>query len=840
MRFHTTYRQSVLCGAALVALTVGLSANSTAQAADVADKTDAVALEEVIVTAQKRSENLQTTPISVAVVTAKAVEDRHIYSLTDLNDGSAPGLRVTPFASRPYNVILSMRGVGIMSDTNQPAMDSGVGVYLDGVYLARPQGLDAGIYDIESIEVLKGPQGTLFGRNTEAGALNITTKKPTGEFGLNVIAGVGNYGSHEGQLHLNLPEWNNFAFKLDAMTNAHDAWVENPMPGQEGWGVAKRQGARAQIRWTPTDNFIADYAYDTGSTEDTNTYGYTVKAAFGPGTRPIAQATPVVGHRYDVAPLGVPNRLTPGNQSGHNLTLTWNPNTWLTVKSITSYRDLLQEQWSQAGTDSLGAPRNQNERLFARTSLASFDQTQYSEEIQALGEVGRFKYIVGALAFQEKVEDQAQAYFSMVWDDFAANGVSGYSAKPVIYGPNGCEANCIVGQETSNRNGKPITTLVTPLNPYIGVDRASRATTTSYGVYSQVTWTPPIFNDIVHLTGGLRWTNDRKSGELFVVNNFTPLQKDGITYAPINSFSSWKRIDPMVNISVDVSENTMAYGKWSRGYRSGGFNSRSITYSAFNPEELSMYELGVKSEFFDNRARFNIAAYTGNYDDVFYNISGTYYTFNANGTVNTQNPRTIEDTYNMSGRGKVSGVETDFQFVPMRGLTLSGTYTYAYVKMPLFNDPLPRYVNVGGVTVAQYNDPTTYHQLYTPANSATAAVDYKTEFEHFTLSAHVSGSWNGGYYTSAGDVATGTVNGKTTYLGQLKTQPGTSVNARLALSDIAIAETGGRMTISLWARNLFNAEYMVARSGSYSRDASAVTGAFNDPRTFGGTLGVKF
>ncbi|HEY9235640.1 MAG TPA: TonB-dependent receptor [Phenylobacterium sp.] len=823
---------------------MGLAAPALAQESAIAALSSvdsAIGLAEVVVTAEKRETNLQKTPISISVVTAAAMEDRHIYSLTDLNDGSAPGLRVMPYASRPYNMILNIRGVGIMSDTNQPAMDSGVGVYVDGVYLGRPQGLDAGLYDLESVEVLKGPQGTLFGRNTEAGALNIVTKKPTGQFGLNMVAGIGNYGSYESQFHLNLPEWHNLAVKLDGVVMAHDGWVKNPMVGQEDWNAVRRRGLRAQLRWAPTDNFTADYAYDTGITEDTGVYGYTVKAATGPGARPLAQATPLVGHRYDVAPVGVPNRFSPGEQSGHNLTLTWDVRPWLTLKSISSYRELYQEQWSQGGTDSLGAPRNQNERLFARYSLASFDQYQYSEEVQALGEAGRWTYIVGALAFHENVHDQAQAYYSMVWDDFAANGVSGYSASPIVYGAAGCIANCIAGQETSNRYGHPVTKLVIPLNPYIGVDRASKANTDSYGVYGQATYTPPIFNDIIHVTGGLRWTYDRKRGQLYVVNNYTPLQADGVTYAPINGSGSWKRVDPMINISVDVAENAMVYGKWARGYRSGGFNSRSITYSPFDPEEISMFEVGLKSEFFGHRARFNIAGYTGDYENVFYNISGNYYTYNADGTVNTQNPRTVEDTYNMDGKGKVSGVEADLQVMPIDGLTLSATYTYAHVRMPLFKDPLPRYVNVGGVTVPQFNDPTLYHQLYTPTNSATGAVDYKRDFMNYSLAAHLDASWNDGYYTSTGDIATGTdANGKTTYLPQLKTESGVIFNGRVSLGDIALADMGARMTVSFWVRNLFDAEIMTSRSGSYTRAASSVSGAFNDPRTYGVQASVKF
>ena len=184
------------------------------------------------VTAERRATNAQKTPISISVVTAQAVQERHIYSLSDMADGSAPGLTVTPYANRPFNVILNIRGVGIMTDTNQPSGESGVGVYLDGVYLGRPQGLDAGLYDVQAIEVLKGPQGTLFGRNTEGGALNITTKKPTGQFGAEVLGGLGNYGSYESQFHLNLAEFHGFSVKLDGMIQSHDGWVKNPMAGQ--------------------------------------------------------------------------------------------------------------------------------------------------------------------------------------------------------------------------------------------------------------------------------------------------------------------------------------------------------------------------------------------------------------------------------------------------------------------------------------------------------------------------------------------------------------------------------------------------------------------------------
>ena len=120
-------------------------------------------------------------------------------------------------------------------DANQPAREQGVGIYIDGVYLGRQHGLNAALFDVERIEVLKGPQGTLFGRNTEGGALSIVTKAPTGEFGGRVSGGIGNYGGYNGEVHVDLPEFHNFSVKLDGVIQHQDATTKNPLAGQTGW-----------------------------------------------------------------------------------------------------------------------------------------------------------------------------------------------------------------------------------------------------------------------------------------------------------------------------------------------------------------------------------------------------------------------------------------------------------------------------------------------------------------------------------------------------------------------------------------------------------------------------
>ena len=786
-----------------------------AQAAAAADAADApgVGLEEVVVTAEKRETNLQDTPISISVLSAEAMADRHVQSLTDLNDGSVPGLRVAPFASRPFAVILNIRGVGIMTDTNQPARDPGVGVYVDGVYLGRPQGLDAALYDVERIEVLKGPQGTLFGRNTEAGALNITTKRPSGQFHLNMVGGVGNYGSYEGEFHLDLPEYNNLRLKLDGVVNARDGFVENPLAGADDWGQVERRGLRVQLQWRPMPNLVANYAFDIGRTEETTLFSHQIAL----GTQRVAAVTPPLPHRVDEGPIGVPLEPSIGKQWGHTLNLTWDVSEALTIKSISSYRDLYQNQFSAPGGAGTPAPATAASLQFLRYSLAEFDQYQYSQELQAIGSFGRLEYVVGALAYHEDVEDQAQAYFTLQFDALGA----GTSYFVIPYGPN----------NIANLNGKPaVTDLVKPLFPYAGVDRASDVETDSYGVYGQATWTPPIWNDRVHLTGGLRWTNDRKAGRLLVVNNALPVNNRGVA-GFIGFKDSWKRVDPMVTVGFDVAPDVAIYGKWSTGYKSGGANSRSLSYGAFDPETVSMFEVGAKTEFFEHRLRFNIAAYTGDYKDIQYDYVAPYYNLNPDGSISTVGTRTTEDTINAPGEGKVRGVEADAMLAPIQGLTLSASYTYNYVRLPDALNPFPTFVpGVGMVFATQAQ---TRHQLYTPENSATLAIDYEMPVQDVTLRFHADANWNDGYYTNASDVAI--AGGR--FAPQLETQEGTVVNARVSITDVPLAETGGVLTVSAWVRNLFDEEHLVTRSLSVT---SGITGAFNDPRTFGVQVSARF
>jgi len=801
MNSRYSRRQMALCSvAASVLVLIGASSASaadvTAEAAT-ATPEGQTGLSEVVVTAEKRTTNLQKTAISISVLSEDQLESRHVQSLTDLVTGGIPGLRITPFASRPFSLILNIRGVGVMFDTNQPARDAGVGVYVDGVYLGRPQGLNAALYDVQSIEVLKGPQGTLFGRNSEGGALNITSKKPTGEFHLDATAGVGNYGRHEGELHLDLPEYNNVSIKVDGVIAGRDGIVKNPLAGASDFGAFDRRGLHAQLQWQPTSKFSANYTYDTSHDESATLYSNNVQA----GTNKLAPITPIQPHRVKSAAVGIPLQPSIGNQSGHALTLKWDVSPSLTIKSISSYRELDQTQWQNTPSGAVFTPNG----LFGRYSLAEFVQDQYSQEFQAIGDIGRFKYVAGALAYHENVDDMAQAYNSM---QFNADGTN---ATVLPMGP----------------NIKPVAIDIPTLFPYAPIDRASRVGADSYGVYGQVTWTPPLFNDIAHLTGGLRWTKDKKDGELYVVNNALPVDQFGKSVV-LGFSKSWSRVDPMVTLAIDVTPDVQTYFKWSTGYKSGGANSRSLSYKAFNPEEVSMFELGAKTEFLDRRARFNIAVYSGEYTDVQMDFSAPYYSFDANGKIITTatTTRTTTDTINVPDTARVSGVETELTLAPADGLTLSASYTYAHVDLPPTLNPFPTYVPGVGMVVA--TTPTNLYQEFTPEHAATAAVDYVRPLGNFKLRTHLDASWDSGSYATDRDP------GPT--LKAIKSEPGLVFNGRISLADIELAGSDARLSVSLWARNLFNEEHLYTRTVSLT---SGRSGSFNEPRTFGLEAKVK-
>jgi iron complex outermembrane receptor protein len=749
-------RIALLAGTAALAAALPLAANAqTASLTAVA----AASLDEIVVTAQKRATNLQDTPIAISVMTAESLDARHVQSLADLGDGAIPSLRVAPFFARSSALTLGLRGIGASGDANQPARDQAVGVYINGVYLGRAQGLGSALYDLERIEVLKGPQGTLFGRNTMGGAISIVTRRPSGQFRMNTAAGFGNYDGYRAETHVDLPEFNGVSVKVDGVISKRGGTVKNPTSsGQPDFNSYDKHGFQIEAMWNPTEDFTVDYAYDN-SYDGTTPYFVQLLAK---GSLPLAPLAPPQPDRAKSALIGVPLRLSEGKTSGHRLNLEWQAADWLELKSITAYRELDQGQYDNGATAlSVYAPNG----LFSRYSIANVYQNQFSQEVQFLGHLPQVEFAAGVFFYREHVRDSAQTPNTLQW----------------------------------NATGTAYTTL-TPNLATVPFDRASHAKTRSYGVFGQATWTPASLEQL-HVTVGGRMTYDKRTGTLDVVNGALPsyVNSAGRTVVGVIPLDEkWDRFDPMVDVAYDLTSDVNVYAKWSTGYKAGGANSRSLTYRPFDPETVSMYELGAKSEFFDRSARLNVAAFYGEIKDI-------QVDFNA--IIPGNNRGTLETTN--AGAGTTRGFEADFTLAPIDGLTLNLNYAWTKVKYSKAFNPFT-------------NAQSSVNPLYTPENALSGSVDYQRPLMGATVKAHIDANLADAQFTSTSDA---TLSGK----------PFT-VNARLAIADIAVRDDAN-LEIAVWARNLTDNAYTFLRNTS---PALGQYGIYNEPRTYGVEARVKF
>ena len=628
-------------------------------------------LEEVVVTATKRETSLQETPISMNVQSAQDLDQRHVQSLLDFGDGSVPGLNVATFEARQTALTIGIRGI-VPLDANQPAREAGVGVYVDGIYLGRQHGLNAALLDVERIEVLRGPQGTLFGRNTSGGALSIVTRRPTGVFEGEFETGFGNYGSWGTEAHVNLPEFAGISAKVDYVKQYQDATIENPLEGQEGWNFFDRDGMRFSAQWE-NDRLQAYYVYDQGT--DLNTPFYSQLLNFDPnnnGLTPLPDFIVVEGDdRMEVADIGVPQQASSNETSGHTLHLTWSTD-WFDIKSMTGYRDLESEQWDNSG-GAHRVPAPKPDQVFSRYSLSQMKQDQVSQEFQIIGETNTMEYVGGVYYFRENAMEEAATPSTNRWN----SDLSGYTINdPSTW---------------AYENWR--------------IDRGSRAESTSMGVFGQTTYT----NDnlpFLHFTVGGRYTQNEKVGQLYKVKGLD---------AEWDLDIEESRFDPVAIVAWDATEELNVYAKYATGYRSGGASSRSLTFRGFGPEIVKSYEAGAKwqsprmaanaSAFMMDRTGSQIDFSQVNFDPI------------------TQSTRNTLETLNAPGTTEIYGLELDAEFALTDGLTVSGAYTYTNTEVPDTVNPFNGELQEVFI-------------VFTPENVVNVGVDYNRYFEKFSLSAH--------------------------------------------------------------------------------------------------------
>jgi len=578
-------------------------------------------LEQVMVTAQKREESLQEAPLSVSVLSGRELEARGVTALTDMLSGGVPSLRISTFIGRTSTLSMAMRGIN-SGDSTQISRDSGVAVYLDGVYVGRTQGLGGELLDIERMEVLKGPQGTLFGRNAAGGALNVISRKPSGEASFSQTVGLRSQDGFKLVTRVDLPRTHGFSAKLDATINEREGLVENPLESAWDFSEYKRWGVRGQVLWDGAEDFSALYSYDLS--EDRSTPYYLHIARLAPTARPLAPMFSLESDPVEQARTGVPLRPSVGKMGGHQLVLTWLPAEATEVKLISAYREIDQSQFDNwAGTSESFRPN----RAFGRASLARVKQHQFSEELQVVRDFGRFSLVGGAYYFDERAMDEALEFYTNQFNE------DGTAASVVRSGPEG-----------------------------VDVTRASVNHTDSRALFLRGTWRPPVFEDRLSGSIALRYTNDRKAGRLTTLF--------GAPAPPEDRYSlETSRVDPSASLAWQVNPDLNAYIRWDMGYRAGGASSRSVRFRSFGPEELESWEVGLKSEFWNHSARVNVAVYDMSYRDLQVSFFSPDNAVNAE-TINTDRPASIQ------------GAEVDIAVSPTPRLRLSGSYAYTRVRIP--------------------------------------------------------------------------------------------------------------------------------------------------------------
>lgn len=364
----------------VVASVLALAAGQAALA-----ETASLTLEEVVVTAQKREELLQETPIAISAMSTRELETRRISSVMDLMN-QAPSITIAPFAGTRVAPNLFIRGMGNLNA--QSTNDMATSVYVDGVPVGRGIGMALDIADLERVELLRGPQGTLYGRNTTAGAINFITRKPDQEFGLRAQLTAGSWDLRAGRLSINVPFGEKLAARLSYMRSENDGWIDNlsTLPNQINFNEdRKKEAMKAAIRFLPTDNVTVDYSYDQSEMVFGNHF-----------YQRVAGGTAVPGRQESVASV---RGMTPSETkvTGHMLAVEWDAGT-MTLRSITGYRDL----------------ENDVHMNFADLFLQdrTMQQDQFTHEFQLLGEAagGRVKYVTGLFYADEDTEETLNSF----------------------------------------------------------------------------------------------------------------------------------------------------------------------------------------------------------------------------------------------------------------------------------------------------------------------------------------------------------------------------------------------------------------------------------------------
>ena len=821
-------------------------------------------LQEIVVTAQKREQSLQDVPIAVTAVTQEEIQANRISTVNDLS-AIAPGVTVRPSAGGIQTPFFTIRGQ--VSEGVVAGSDKEASIYLDGVYISSPRGSIFDLPDVKQLEVLRGPQGTLFGRNATAGAISVTTRDPSGKLGVKIGGSYGNYNQYRVRATVDTPEVEGisatFSFQRNyqrgAVRNlaAGTVWDRSASPSGYGistsptWlGTIDSNSYFAAVRYQAADNFKLVYKYDRnddkGTPDATAIVGYDSSVPLlGPVLTALYTSNNVPFDPSATRPDVVSNGwVVPRQQSaqGHSLTATWEPADHLVVKNIAAYRKT--NVFSPSAIDGVSSLTFTQATVVPYATLSAFSLigtptgtflgiTDPASAAAAIpGFVAQFQSLATfgfrvlpvasqASSISKQYSDEVQLNFSSS-KLHATLGALWFHTKEESGGP--------IGEENTVTFGTFI-----PANGVLPTSNEGRSfnTSTSLAAYAQIEYK---FTHELEGVVGARITYDKKGSALrYDINSpATGLIIPTTTFTP----PDYTKTKPsyVVGLNWTPRRGILFYGKYSNSFVSGG-TTYGIPYA---PEVASSEEIGMKGDFFDRRLRVNLAAYHVIYSHAQQPqgtealssqaiCTGALTPLDGAAAANQLCQFAISTFVFDVGTLRSQGFEAEVSAAPVRGLQLGGSLSYSANKYTYIS-PIEIAANGGA-----------YLPIDRPAWTGSLYASYETLplMGEMTAQFRMDGLYQSSQRFQTQSSTSTAVGGFIYPDGSNAASAGTGaywlVNARASLKHILIGTANAELAV--WGKNLTD-----RKNASFALEAGALSTSANfiPPRTYGVDLNIEF
>jgi Outer membrane receptor proteins, mostly Fe transport len=577
---------------------------------------------DIVITARRTEERLQRVPGSVSAFNQRALERIQAQDTTGLQ-GAVPNLNIVQGRGSSNATNIYIRGIG-QPDALQ-TFDPAVGVYVDDVYLSRIRGTQLDLLDVERLEVLRGPQGTLYGKNTIGGALKFITRKPGQDFRANTTLTLGSHGDLEEQAAVSGPLSNTIAAGIAVVHSEHAGFVRDPVLNRR-YNDKNLNSGRAALAFTPSTQLRVDLSADYTKEDAALNVGRPLN-----NLKTFSGTTLVVSDPVGSGPYHWTGRTTPGlpnstktKHYGFAGTIAYDLADGLTLKSITAYRNLKTDDFID-----IDATQYQVGDVFVGVK-----QHQLSQEFQLAYSGPRLQAVGGLYYLDEHITSHQEAF-----------------------------GNDLLG----------------PLFLNSGFLRTvdDRLTTKSYAAYANASYE---IVPAVRLSGGLRWTHESKDYFRTTSAFFSLLPRFNSTFVFTPPRGKWNDLSPMASLDWQVNPSTMLYARVAKGFKSGGFNGRAneaASATEYKPEKVWSYEGGFKTTL-PNHLRLNGAVFDNEYRDFQARIA-------ANAGDLPDFPTPVLSVVN-AGKMRIRGAELEAAWTPTPQLLLDTQIGYLDAKYKEFFD----------------------------------------------------------------------------------------------------------------------------------------------------------